>query len=231
MDIKRQYYDIIEEMIDYLKTGFNSRKMSLYTERENSPSNEQEISKREHLARIDKEILKCTKCPLHLKRLNAVPGKGNINADIIFIGEGPGEMEDIKGEPFVGKAGGLLTRMFAAIQLKRDEVFITNVVKCRPPDNRTPLPEEINTCYAYLERQIALIDPSIICCLGGPAIQTLLGSGTCISKLRGTVHRYKDISLIPTYHPSAVLRFPERYKRAVWNDLKMLRDFYRELKK
>jgi DNA polymerase len=149
----------------------------------------------------------------------------------MFIGEGPGEMEDIEGEPFVGKAGQLLTKMLSAIRLKREEVYITNVVKCRPPGNRTPLPEEVGVCFPYLERQIELISPLIICCLGGPAANALLGSDSGISKLRGTIHLYRDIPVIPTYHPAAVLRFPDKYKRQVWNDLKMLRDYYRDIKK
>lgn len=223
LDIKTQYSSIIEDVMDYLKTGFTARAGKML------PGIT--LSKKDQIALIDNEILGCTRCSLHLKRLNAVPGRGNINGGIIFIGEGPGEMEDIKGEPFVGKAGQLLTRMLTAIQLKRDEVYITNVVKCRPPGNRTPLPEEINICFPYLERQIALINPSIICCLGGAAVRSMLSTDTGISKLRGKIHHYKDIPLIPTYHPAAVLRFPDRYKRDTWNDLKMIRDFYRELKK
>jgi DNA polymerase len=140
-------------------------------------------------------------------------------------------MEDIKGEPFVGRAGQLLTKMLAAIDLTREEVFITNVVKCRPPNNRTPQPEEVSTCFTYLEKQIELIDPLIICCLGGPAARTMIGSDAGVSKLRGTIHQYKNYAVIPTYHPAAVLRFPERYKRHVWNDLKLLRDYYKDVKR
>lgn len=223
LDFKKQFSSIIEDVIDYLETGFTDRISKQYSGIT--------LSKKDQIALIDNDIRGCTKCPLHLKRLNAVPGKGKLDGGIIFIGEGPGEMEDIKGEPFVGKAGQLLSGMLAAIRLKRDEVYITNVVKCRPPGNRTPLPEEINTCFPYLEKQIALINPSIICCLGGAAVRTLLGSDTGISKLRGKIHYYKNIPLISTYHPAAVLRFPDRYKRDTWNDLKMLRDFYKDLKK
>ena len=139
-------------------------------------------------------------------------------------------MEDIKGEPFVGRAGQLLTKMLAAIELTREEVYITNIVKCRPPQNRAPLPEESGACFPYLERQLELIDPKIICCLGGPSAQLILSTNQGISKLRGTVHRYRGIPVVPTYHPAAVLRFPDKYKRDVWNDLKMLRDFARDLR-
>ncbi len=230
MDIKKEYYRLIEDTIDYLKTGFSSR--------ERGPSFDTFVgdakSKKEGMNKLNKDIKRCTECELHRSRKNAVPGEGNIDADIIFIGEGPGEVEDNKGRPFVGKAGQLLTRMLTAINLKREEVYITNIVKCRPPNNRTPLPEEVETCILYLKRQIELINPLIICCLGGPAVKALTGSNLGISKLRGTFHRYPGtdggIPLIATYHPAAVLRFPERYKRAVWNDLKMLRDFYKDIK-
>ncbi|UCB47549.1 MAG: uracil-DNA glycosylase [Spirochaetota bacterium] len=186
------------------------------------------------MANLVDEILKCTQCTLHEGRRNAVPGEGNIDADIVFIGEGPGEMEDIKGRPFVGRAGQLLTKMLAAINLRREEVYITNVVKCRPPENRTPLPEEVRSCLPYLKKQISYIDPSIICCLGGPAINTLLNSQSGISKLRGTFHQYNgphgEIPVIATYHPAAVLRFPDKYRRPVWNDLKLLRDYYSDIR-
>ena len=121
--------------------------------------------------------------------------------------------------------------MLSAISLTREEVYITNIVKCRPPNNRTPLPEEVEVCFPYLQRQIELISPLILCCLGGPAASTLLASELGISKLRGTIHQFGDYPVIPTYHPAAVLRFPEKYKRHVWNDLKMLRDYYYDLRK
>ncbi len=226
MDIREEYNSLLNEILDYVTTGFH----------DSSSSHAHSVSGSLHsriqqLAAIDQEILQCTKCPLHRRRLHAVPGKGSYSADIIFIGEGPGEMEDIKGEPFVGRAGQLLTKMLAAIDLTREEVFITNVVKCRPPNNRTPQPEEVSTCFPYLEKQIELIDPLIICSLGGPAARTMIGSDAGVSKLRGTIHQYKNYAVIPTYHPAAVLRFPERYKRHVWNDLKLLRDYYKDVRK
>ena len=170
----------------------------------------------------------CTRCRLHQGRKNAVPGEGNPRADILLVGEGPGAEEDAQGRPFVGKAGRLLTRMLAAIDLAREEVFITNIVKCRPPQNRNPLPDEAEACFPYLRRQIELVDPLVIVCLGGPAAQRLTGSVLGITRLRGRFHTFLDHPVLPTYHPAAVLRFPEKYKRPVWDDLKMLRSFYRE---
>jgi len=229
LDINKKYNQIVEEAINYLRTGF--REQTGFKKQADTYPPKKAAAKEEQLDKINNEILSCTTCPLHLSRINAVPGKGAVNADIIFIGEGPGEMEDIKGEPFVGRAGELLTKMLAAINLKREEVYITNIVKCRPPNNRTPLPEEVDRCFPYLDKQIDLIDPLIICSLGGPAAHALLGTNTVISKLRGTIHQYKDTPLIPTFHPAAVLRFPEKYKRHVWNDLKLLRDYYKDIKK
>ena len=200
--------------------------LGLQSEPYSEPHNEKEKS----LSIIAEEIANCQKCGLYKGRLNPVAGEGNPDADIMFIGEGPGEMEDIKGRPFVGRAGKLLTKMLAAIDLTREEVFITNIVKCRPPNNRTPHPEEVNACFPYLKRQIEIIQPLIICCLGGPAAKTLLNTRVGISKIRGTVQKFGEIPVIPTYHPAAVLRFPDKYKRAVWNDLKLLRDLYKELK-
>jgi DNA polymerase len=179
---------------------------------------------------IDETIRRCTRCRLHETRRNAVPGTGNTTADILIVGEGPGAQEDAQGLPFVGKAGQLLTKMLAAIDLKRENLYITNIVKCRPPGNRNPLPDEVDACFPYLERQIAMIHPRVIVCLGGPAAKTLLRSELGITRLRGQFHRYVDIPVLATYHPAAVLRFPEKYKRDAWNDLKLLRDFYEDMR-
>jgi uracil-DNA glycosylase family 4 len=234
--LNRELSQIAGDMLDFLKTGFRSAGAARAPgETEPSGSSHKERARepagRDLFDAVVKEVLSCTKCPLHKGRRHAVPGKGNIDAEIVFIGEGPGEMEDIKGEPFVGRAGQLLTKMLAGIDLKREEVYITNIVKCRPPNNRAPLPEESGACFPYLERQLELIDPKVICCLGGPAAQVVLRTSLGITKLRGTFHRYKNIPVIPTYHPAAVLRFPDKYRRDVWNDLKMLRDYLRDLKK
>lgn len=185
---------------------------------------------RKRMREIEEEIYSCTKCRLNSGRKKAVPGEGNVIADIMFIGEGPGVQEDQQGRPFVGRAGQLLTKMLAAIQLRREEVYITNIVKCRPPENRAPLPDEVAACLPYLERQIEVVRPLIIVCLGGPAAQALVKTNLGITKLRGTFQHYDNIPVLPTYHPAAVLRFPERYKRDVWNDLKLLRDFYKDIR-
>jgi len=216
---EQELFNLVRDTIDFVKTGYRHEYLD--------SSNELQSIR---LSEVAEEILNCEKCPLHIGRLNPVAGDGNPDADVMFIGEGPGEMEDIKGKPFVGRAGKLLTKMLTAINFTREEVFITNIVKCRPPNNRTPLPDEVKACFPYLERQIETIQPMIICCLGGPATKTILGTNQGISKLRGTVHRYKNIPIIPIYHPAAVLRFPDKYKRPVWNDLKMLRDLYNDLK-
>jgi uracil-DNA glycosylase family 4 len=232
--LNRSLSEIAADALDFLKTGFRSAGAA--APGGSPPETAAGLTgagspKRGLFDAVVREVLSCTKCPLHRGRRNAVPGTGDIGAAIVFIGEGPGEMEDIKGEPFVGRAGQLLTKMLAGIALTREEVYITNIVKCRPPNNRAPLPEESRACFPYLERQLELIDPKVICCLGGPAAQVVLGTSLGITKLRGTFHRFRGIPVIPTYHPAAVLRFPEKYKRDVWNDLKMLRDFCRDLKK
>lgn len=231
MDPRRAFMHLVDDAIDYLKTGFREKKEPHSAPGDVKGDGRTGLSKIEQMRAVNEQIVHCSRCRLHQHRLNAVPGEGNIDAGILFIGEGPGEMEDIKGKPFVGRAGELLTRMLAAIQLTREEVYITNIVKCRPPQNRNPLPDEVASCAPYLEKQIDLINPLIICCLGGSATKALLGTDRGVSALRGRVHQYRDIPLIPTYHPAAVLRFPEKYKRDVWNDLKMLRDLYADRKK
>ena len=167
--------------------------------------------------------LKCTRCSeLAKTRKTVVFGSGNINADLVFVGEAPGYDEDIQGLPFVGKAGQLLTKIIESIELKRESVYICNVLKCRPPGNRNPLPDEISNCGSYLLRQISLIRPKIICALGTFAAQTLLKTDRPISSLRGKFHDYGDCKLICTFHPAYLLRNPEE-KRKVWEDMKMIR--------
>ena len=230
MNADERFKELLQDTIDYIKTGFRTNRPRAAGEPHAEKWETRKDQTRGYDSSIDETIRSCTKCRLHEQRRNAVPGMGNTDADIMFIGEGPGEQEDIQGLPFVGKAGQLLTKMLAAIQLKREEVYITNVVKCRPPGNRAPLPDEVDACFPYLKRQIDTIRPRIIVCLGGPAIKTMLNSNLGITKLRGQIHRFDEIPMIATYHPAAVLRFPERYKRDVWNDLKLLRDFYRDLR-
>ena len=179
----------------------------------------------ETLQDIRLDLGDCQRCRLAKDRKNIVFGSGSPSAKLIFVGEGPGYEEDQQGEPFVGAAGQLLTKIIEAIRLSREEVYICNIVKCRPPQNRNPQPDEIKTCFQFLDRQIAAIRPDFICALGSVAAQTLLNTAVPISRLRGRFHDYKDLKLLPTYHPAYLLRNPEK-KRDVWQDMKMLMKEY-----
>lgn len=176
----------------------------------------------------NKAICGCQKCPLGSTRTKFVYGVGNPNAGLMFIGEAPGRDEDIQGEPFVGRAGQLLDKILAAAGFKREEVYIANILKCRPPNNRDPQPDEMATCMPYLLEQIQLIRPKIICALGRISAQALLKTTTPIGKLRGQWHEFNGIPFFITYHPAALLRFPA-YKRDVWEDIQKLRVRYDEL--
>ncbi len=177
------------------------------------------------LESINADLGDCQRCKLARGRHHIVFGDGNPKAKLVFIGEGPGFEEDRKGQPFVGAAGQLLNRIIEAIKLSRDQVYICNIIKCRPPGNRNPEPDEIKTCFPFLERQIAAIQPDFIIALGTFAAQTLLGTVTPISRLRGSFHEYKGIKVVPTYHPAYLLRNPDK-KRDVWEDMKMLMKEY-----
>jgi uracil-DNA glycosylase family 4 len=167
----------------------------------------------------------CRACPLHESRTNAVFGAGNEKARLVFVGEAPGADEDQQGQPFVGRAGQKLTQIIEAMGLSRPEVYITNVLKCRPPGNRNPLPEEVRACEPYLIEQLRLIKPKIVCALGTFAAQTLLRTDRRISSLRGRFHTYQGIKLMPTYHPAYILRNPGS-KRDVWEDVKKIKAEY-----
>lgn len=174
--------------------------------------------------KIRETIGDCKRCRLHEKRTNIVFGVGNPKAELVFIGEGPGRDEDIQGEPFVGRAGKLLTQMIEAMGLRRESVYICNVVKCRPPDNRTPERDEMTTCSAFLLRQLGVIQPKAIVCLGSVAAQALLGPNTAVSKARGQWFDYAGSRLMPTYHPAYLLRNPAA-KPTVWADLQLVMAF------
>ena len=180
----------------------------------------------ETLEDIHADLGDCRRCKLAQERNHIVFGDGNAKAKLVFIGEGPGAEEDRKGQPFVGAAGQLLTRIIEAIKLSRSQVYICNIIKCRPPGNRNPESDEIKTCFPFLERQIAALQPDFIIALGTFAAQTLLGTTTPISRLRGRFHVYKGIKVVPTYHPAYLLRNPDK-KRDVWEDMKMLMKEYR----
>ncbi len=181
-----------------------------------------------NLTTVREDLGECTRCGLHGQRTNLVFGVGNPNAKLMFIGEAPGADEDRIGEPFVGRAGQLLDKIFAAADIRREDVYITNIVKCRPPGNRDPQPDEVTTCNPFLLQQIDAIQPQLICALGRFAAQTLLDKTEGIGRLRGRWFDWHGKRLICTYHPSACLR-NESYKRPVWNDFQMLRDAYKEL--
>jgi uracil-DNA glycosylase family 4 len=167
------------------------------------------------MAGLKTTVLGCHLCELAKTRTNVVFGEGNENARVMFVGEGPGETEDKSGRPFVGKAGELLTKMIEnAIGIKREETYIANIVKCRPPNNRVPAPSEVASCKPYLEKQIELIKPELIVALGATALNSLLGQNHSIMKVRGTVMEYKGAKLIPTFHPSFLLRNPSAKKEA-----------------
>jgi uracil-DNA glycosylase family 4 len=174
----------------------------------------------EALASIRQDLGDCTRCKLHTQgRKQIVFGVGNPTADLMFVGEAPGADEDAQGIPFVGRAGQLLTKMIEAMGFARDEVYIANVLKCRPPGNRNPEPDEIATCEPFLFRQLASVEPKVVIALGAFAARTLLKTDDPISRLRGRVFDYRGAKLIPTFHPSFLLRSPG-YKREAWEDLK-----------
>lgn len=181
----------------------------------------------ETLEAVREDLGECTRCKLHGGRTNLVFGVGSPDADLVFVGEAPGRDEDRQGIPFVGRAGQLLTRIIAAIGLSRDEVYIANVIKCRPPNNRNPEPDEVATCEPFLFRQIDVIRPRVVVALGGFAIRTLLETDEAVSRLRGRVFDYRGAKLIPTFHPAFLLRSPER-KRDVWEDMKRVRTLLAE---
>jgi uracil-DNA glycosylase family 4 len=180
------------------------------------------------LAAVRAEIGDCTRCKLHtMGRRQIVFGVGNPDADLMFVGEAPGQDEDIQGIPFVGRAGQLLTKIIESIGLSRDDVYIANVIKCRPPQNRNPEPDEVETCEPFLFEQIENIKPKVIVALGKFAAQTLLRTQDPISRLRGRVYQYRGAQLIPTFHPAFLLRNPSS-KREVWEDMKKVRALLQE---
>lgn len=174
------------------------------------------------LAEIADAVRTCTRCALYRTATHPVPGEGNVRARLMCVGEAPGQQEDETGRPFVGQAGQLLTKILAAIKLSREEVFIANVLKHRPPGNRNPHPDEVEACTPFLVRQIELIRPAVIVALGTFAAQTLLDTRLSIGKLRGTVHHYHGIPVVVTYHPAALLRNPA-WKRPTWDDVQLAR--------
>ena len=179
------------------------------------------------LRRLDQDVKACTRCPLFRTRTHHVLGEGRADAELVFVGEAPGREEDLQGRPFVGAAGQLLTKMIEAMGLRREEVYICNVLKDRPPGNRTPLPEEVEACLPFLAQQLAVIHPTVICALGSVATKALLGAQVSIMQIRGQQHDFGGIPLIPTLHPAYLLRNPPA-KRLVWQDLKRVKRLLEE---
>jgi len=228
--ISRELKYIITQLKKYLEEEkFFDRDEIIYFV-DNSTKNN--LSKITVLDNLRTEVSKCKKCGLHKTRIKTVFGEGNPDAQLVFIGEGPGYDEDRQGKPFVGKAGQLLTKIIESINLKRDDVYITNIVKCHPLANpekidmrgndRPPTKEEIDSCLFYLEQQIDIIKPKIICTLGSYASQSLINTSDGITKYRGKIFEYRGIKLVPTYHPAALLRNPN-LKIDVWTDMKLIR--------
>jgi len=191
---------------------------------------QEEWQKSNSLKELDAKINTCQKCGLGKTRTNFVFGVGNPNADVMIIGEAPGADEDAKGEPFVGRAGKLLNDILKAISFEREEVFIANILKCRPPNNRNPLAEEMTTCIPYLKKQIDLVKPKLILCLGLVAAGGILQLKLSLTKMRGNVYEFNGVKTMVTYHPAALLRNPN-WKKGCWEDVQKFRKLYDELKK
>ena len=193
------------------------------------PSSLPPLSREEKIRQLaqleEQQVRICLKCRLSQTRTQTVFGEGDVDAPILFIGEGPGETEDKTGRPFVGRAGQLLDQMIAAMGLKREQVYIANIVKCRPPQNRAPAPDEVETCTPYLVRQIEIIRPKVIVTLGLPAAKYMLNSNSTMGRLRGQWHQWRGIKLMPTFHPAYLLRsYTVENRQAVWSDLQKVMD-------
>ena len=216
-EVSSEFSDAVEKLRAYLDMQKNFGLQSV----------PRQVTRPEHskLSELSEELQNCTDCALSDGRRSVVFGSGDPNADVLFVGEAPGAEEDRQGLPFVGAAGQLLTKMIESIGFRREDVYIANVIKCRPPGNRDPKPVEVASCEPFLKRQIELIRPSIICAMGRFASQTLLQTDESMGRLRGRLFEYEGIKLLPTYHPAALLRNPQ-WKRPTWEDLRMLRREY-----
>ncbi len=217
----KNYLEMMKQSgVDVIQSAPQKPKEKINQSFENISSS---IDSKENLLALRNTVVKCTQCDeLSKTRKSVVFGSGNVKAQLVFVGEAPGQDEDLQGLPFVGRAGQLLTKIIESIGLTRQNVFICNVLKCRPPGNRNPLPPEISNCEPYLFQQLEIIQPKIICALGTFAAQTLLKTNASISSLRGKFHEFRGSKLICTFHPAYLLRNPEE-KRKVWEDMKMIR--------
>ena len=218
-DLRRE----VLEVLSSLKVYFETQKLSginyLYLHKTDSEK------KKAMLKEAREDLGDCKRCKLHARRKNIVFGEGNPDARLVFVGEAPEYEEDAQGRPFVGKAGQLLTRIINAINLKRSDVYIANIIKCRPPSNRDPEEDEIQTCIPFLKRQLEIIQPRIICTLGKVATNALLETDKGITELRGKFHQLGDVKVMPTYHPSYLLRNQDK-KKETWVDMQMVQKEY-----
>ncbi len=211
-EIKRELREIIKSVKAYME----AEKLAGIEEFYLKP-----LPKKQSLEKLRQEVSDCRQCPLYKTRKNPVFGEGNPRAKLVFVGEAPGREEDMQGLPFVGRAGELLTKIIEAMKLKRKDVYICNVLKCRPPQNRSPLPSEITACQDYFRQQLELINPKVICCLGKFACSALLNQDFPITKLRGNFLDFRGIKVMPTFHPAYLLRNPSA-KRLVWEDMQKI---------
>ncbi len=220
-NLREELRMIVRDFKAHIVAGMDSprRCSNLYIK--GGDSSVEAVNKPVTLEDIRRELGNCQRCSLHQGRSNIVFGEGNPDADLVFVGEAPGADEDIQGRPFVGRAGQLFTKIIAAMGLTREEVYICNILKCRPPKNRNPRPEEIRACEPFLIKQLQAINPEVICALGTFAAHTLLNTNVPISVLRGKFHSYQGIKFMPTYHPAYLLRNPGA-KRQVWEDVQMI---------
>jgi DNA polymerase len=218
----RKLWKTLDLLQDYLETGF-SREHPEIEVREVAPADRPVApDPASLLSAVAAEVAGCTRCALSISRRNVVPGEGSLRPPVLFVGEAPGEEEDKTGRPFVGPAGKYLEKWIAAAGLERAACFIANCVKCRPPQNREPHPDELAACVPFLERQIGALHPRVICCLGRIASHALLSTSASLGELRGRVHARAGIPVVVTYHPSAVLR-DQALRAPVWQDLKLLK--------
>ena len=225
--IRDEYLDMIKQTRQYLKHQRDLFGEELFLENPEVFESDQTSKSYQTLDELKEAIQDCQKCPLSKTRTHFVFGTGSPDANLMLIGEAPGRDEDLQGEPFVGRAGQLLDKILAAIEFQRKEVYIGNILKCRPPNNRDPLPEEVALCMSHLMNQIDIIQPKIILALGRIAAQTLLKTSASLGQLRSEELTFSDIPLFVTYHPAALLRNPH-WKRAVWEDVQHIRSFYDE---
>jgi len=220
--IKKELREIIRSVKAYMEAQEVAGIEEFYLSNKVKPLPEAKL-----LEKLRQEVHRCRRCPLYETKINPVFGEGNPQAKLVFVGEAPGREEDIQGLPFVGRAGALLTKIIEAMGFKRKDVYICNILKCRPPQNRNPLPSEIAVCQDYIRQQLEIINPKIICCLGKFACSALLNRDFSITKLRGRFQDFCGIKVMPTFHPAYLLRNPQA-KRLVWEDMQ---EIMAELKK